>query len=161
MHCVISASLACTNTRVLLASLVCTVLCGGEAASEENECYVVDGNMTLFSDTPVDASTIDVIRTLIREAMNSGRYDNAHSQIAKVSYVSDVDTLLTSAEGDTTLSSGQESLPVFALVIISIGAAMILLAIFIMFGRWYKRRQDDASNLGAFPSENNRTNVFV
>lgn len=142
-------------------SLVCIVSCGGELTSAENECYVVDGSMTLFSDAPADASTIDAIHTLIREAMNSGTYNNAHSQIAKVSYVNDVDILATSAEGDTTSSSVNESLPVFALVIISIGAAVIFLAILIMLGRRYKRKQDDASRLGAFPSENNVTNVFV
>lgn len=69
-----------------------SVECEGELSNELNECFVVDGSMTLFSTSAVSDSFVDGLRNIIQQAMDDGNYNKLHPQLVKVSYREDLET---------------------------------------------------------------------
>lgn len=129
-----------------------TVECRGELSNELNECYVVDGTMTLFSSSAVDETFLDGLRTIIRDAMTSGDYNDVDSRIVNVSYREDLGNADPTSLGTTPSGSGDDdSLPVYAWVFIGMGAAALVVALGVGFSRRRKRHHDD--DVGSFPEQ--------
>jgi len=129
------------------------VECEGELSNELNECYVVDGTMTLYSTNEIDESFLDGIRAIIRDAMTSGDYNGVDPRLVNVSYREGLEGTDPSNNVGTTTSDsegGDGSLPVYTWVFIGIGAAAGVLALGVGFSRRRKRHGDSVDD-GSFP----------
>lgn len=133
-----------------------TVECDGESSNELNECYVVDGTMTLYSSSSVDETFLDTVRSVIRVAMTEGDYNNdVDPRIVNVTYRESLEAADSSSVGTTTKTGqggGESSLPVYAIVFISMGAVAVLLATGVGLSR-RKRGQYSDPSIGSFPSQ--------
>lgn len=131
-----------------------SVECQGELSNSLNECFVVDGSMTLYSTFSMGESFLDGIRDIIQKAMDEGDYNEIDPRLIKVSYREDLETTgAVAGTGNTTQTSGgSSSLPPYAWAIIGVGASIVLVALAAAFN---KRRQHnpDGSELGSFPDQ--------
>lgn len=138
------------------------VPCRGELTNAANGCYVIDGTLTLFSDSELDETLLDTIPGLIQMAMNNGDYDSVDPNIVQVSYREDLENDANEIDDETTTSSEDDgTLPVFALVFVGFGALLTLVFIFLFVGRRYERNQETRGLTGSFPTEENLTEIRI
>ncbi len=131
-----------------------SVECQGELSNELNECFVVDGSMTLYStESAVDKSYLDGLRDVIQKAMSNGDFNDLDPRLVNVSYREDLDTTVADAgTGTTSVSSGgSNSLPPYVYAIIGVGAAIIITGMVAAFNK--RRRHNDDAELGSFPDQ--------
>ena len=136
--------------------------CRGELTNAANGCYVIDGTLTLFSDSEFDEALLDTIPNLIQVAMNNGDYDNVDPNIVQVSYREDLEHDAKPIDDETTLSSeDDDTLPALALVFIGFGALLTLIFIFLFVVRRYERHQQTQGLTGSFPTADDYTEIRV
>jgi hypothetical protein len=150
-----------------------TVPCRGELTNATNTCYVIDGTLTLFSNSEFDEALLDSIPNLIQTAMNNGDYDNADPNIIHVSYREDLENDAEGIDGETATSSeDDDTLSFFALVFVGFGALLTLVFIFLLVGRRYERYQEsrltgryeryqESRLTGSFPTADDQTEIRV
>lgn len=151
---IVLRSLLCKDNRTHSAlSPTSTVDCEGELQNDLNECYVVDGKMTLYSESAVEESFLDNLRNVIRTAMTNGAFNNLDPRLINVSYRESLDTI-DAAGSDTTGGSNARSdtLPVYAWVIIGVGAAFLLIGAVVAFSKRRSHSPGDAET-GSFPDQ--------
>lgn len=141
-------------------SFLMTVPCRGELTNNANDCYVIDGTMTLYSDSEIDESQLDTIRNLIRNAMNKGDYDGSDPNIVHVSYREDLGNDTNESDGRTT-PVDDDSLPVRSIVFAVIGALLILFGIFFLVGKRHSRNQQERDLTGSFPNAEEYTEINI
>jgi hypothetical protein len=151
-------SKACANASFV--TLFMTVPCRGEVTIEGNGCYVIDGTMTLYSDSEIDESQLDTIRNLIRTATENGDYDNVDPNIVQVSYREDLGNDENEIDGSSTPVE-DDTLPIWSVVFIGIGSLLILLGIFFLVGKRHKRNQQERGLTGSFPSAEEYTEINI
>lgn len=143
---------SCLHPLLSFVGMYHTVECEGDLSNDMNECYVMDGRMTLYSTSPIGQSSVDGIRDVIQIAMDEGDYNNLDPRLVKVSYREDLETTDSDAgEGNAPKSTGGSD-PVPSYVYPIIIVAMVLS--FLVAGIPYARQQCNRGNTraGSFPS---------
>lgn len=137
----------------IITSSFCTVECQGEFSNDLNECFVVDGSMTLYSSSAVSESLLDGIRAIIQLAMDEGDFNELDPRLVNVSYREDLETGDADAgTGTTDGSSGSSnSLPAYAWAIIGVGLAIAFAALAAALNKRRQRNHDE--ELGSFPGQ--------
>jgi hypothetical protein len=132
------------------ASLAPTVECEGELSNEANDCYVIDGNLTLYSRDPIVEVFLNGLRDIIRVAMTNGVFNEVDPRIVKVTYRENLGD--PDAANSQTASGGgkDDSLPAVAWVFIGLGAAAALVVLGVVFSRRRKPNAEDGET-GSFP----------
>jgi len=116
--------------------------------------------MTLYSGRAVDGPFLDAIRSLIRDAMTSGDYNDLDPRLVNVSYRASLDT--TDPEGvntSSTVGGGDDKvLPAYAWALIGIGVVGLLVALIAGLSRRRKYNNGDAET-GSFPDQTSAESV--
>lgn len=150
--CVMNASsLTITCMLTCMYTFLSTVDCEGELSNDLNECYVVDGTMTLYSNSAVDESFLANLQSIIRDAMTEGDYNELDPRIVNVSYRESLGEAEVSNVGSTGDSSEMGGgLPIYAWVFIAVGGLASLFTLGAIFNRCRRRHHDD-NDTGSFP----------
>ena len=110
-----------------------------------NECVVVEGELTLFIDGPVDQEEAEIL-SILKTGMENGDFDNVHDGIVRVSYL-EIGTIAPPVIGnpEATLApepASREGNNALIYGLVGGGAAVLIgLAAFV----WRRTHRDDGS----------------
>lgn len=122
--------------------LLCIVACGTVGAG--NNCVVISGQLTLYADEEGSATEKEAATTAIKTDMDNGRFNDAHTNIVRVTYVDLTPTSNAGNSGATTTETtnpGNDNQGV--LVGIFLGAGVLMAALVGLAYRMQTRGSDD------------------
>jgi len=135
-------------------SVIDKVLCQGS----EIDCFVVDAQMTVYSNGINSTEVSNFMRNEIRNSMESGELnEGVDERLKSVEYLDDITSLRNkdSLTGDSLRSNGAETrLPIWSIMLIASLGVMFLVGGFFI---WKRRRKSDTEdeNTSAIDSEVN------
>jgi len=118
--------------------------------NSENNCYVVVGDATVFSQNELDDEILDRAREFVAKSMNEGMFDQIHEGIVGVSYYGDStgndpqSTVTKSTAEDDSLNPAVIWGPI-------VGAVVLVAAIAALFVRHNRQRNQTPKPLGTDP----------
>eukprot|EP00566_Odontella_aurita_P012771 CAMPEP_0113533054 /NCGR_PEP_ID=MMETSP0015_2-20120614/4391_1 /TAXON_ID=2838 /ORGANISM="Odontella" /LENGTH=467 /DNA_ID=CAMNT_0000432063 /DNA_START=335 /DNA_END=1738 /DNA_ORIENTATION=- /assembly_acc=CAM_ASM_000160 len=116
--------------------------CTKQEEGSENWCSVVEGSLTLLTDSDSSTETL-VALNAIRGGMDSGNFTRAHPAVVKISFVEK--ELINALRADNTQSDVSANANPSALTFIAMGSVIgVLLAGLILYRRRQRKIDDNA-----------------
>jgi hypothetical protein len=103
------------------------IKCTGNRINEANNCFVVDGKMTLIMDGGDSDKDVATSKTTIRAAMDGGDFNTLDQRVAGITYRSDtnIQTDIATSKGSPESGSVGSKIPVFGWILIGFGSFML------------------------------------
>jgi len=136
--------------HITVALFLITEKCQVTLRNSENNCYVVVGDATVFSQNELDDEILDRAREFVAKSMNEGMFDQIHEGIVGVSYYGDStgndpqSTVTKSTAEDDSLNPAVIWGPI-------VGAVVLVAAIAALFVRHNRQRNQTPKPLGTDP----------
>lgn len=133
----------------------CLGQCQGTLSSSENNCFVILGNATVYSENGLDQGMLERAQSFVAKGMDEGAFDKIHDGIVgvssqKLASIENDFTLTRSTESDDSRNSAVIWGPIVGVIVVGV----VIAALFVRRGYKKKRRQRqaDADPLGIRPS---------
>lgn len=114
-----------------------SVECTGDMTSEESDCHVADGMLTLYATSAVDEASLDKIRNIIRLAMAEGDFNAIDSRLVNVSYRENIDRdreVDSSTVGSTNETEGSGTkMPTWAIIVLTVVIVGVFASLLLYF----------------------------